>query len=139
MSVMRIGKNLFSCLGSYLQIGSHICGRHFEADDIIRGREIGGVFHPYTKWNLKELAIPKHLICKPVDLLLNLSIVLKLRKVGQRYVAHLLIATKKIVKLLLPNLLIMMGHLNGFHYLIVAREIGSLSFPKLMTMVHSSI
>jgi hypothetical protein len=29
MSVMRIGKNWFPCLGFYLQIGSHICGRNF--------------------------------------------------------------------------------------------------------------
>ncbi|EFX68545.1 hypothetical protein DAPPUDRAFT_330009 [Daphnia pulex] len=52
-----------------LKIGSAICGRHFDADDIIKGREIGGVFHPFKKWTLKELAVPKHLLCEPVDTL----------------------------------------------------------------------
>ena len=47
-----------------LKIGSAICGRHFDIDDIIKGREIGGVFQPFKKWSLKELAIPKHLLCK---------------------------------------------------------------------------
>ncbi len=28
-----------------LKIRSTICGRHFDVDDIIKGREIGGIFH----------------------------------------------------------------------------------------------
>lgn len=89
--------------------------------------------------NLKTMLYQNTYSANLLILLLNLSIVLKLRKVGPRYVTHLQIATKKIEKLLLPNLLIMVGHLNGFDCLIVALEIGNLSFPKLQTMVHSSI
>jgi hypothetical protein len=46
-----------------LKIGSPICGRHFDIDDIIKGREIGGIFFSFKKWSLKDLAVPKHLLC----------------------------------------------------------------------------
>ncbi|EFX76698.1 hypothetical protein DAPPUDRAFT_106812 [Daphnia pulex] len=44
-----------------------VCGRHFDADDIIKGREIGGIFQPFKHWKLKDLAVPKQFLCKPVD------------------------------------------------------------------------
>lgn len=43
-----------------LKIGSPICGRHFDVDDIVKGREIGGIFHPFKVWKLKDLAVPKY-------------------------------------------------------------------------------
>lgn len=47
-----------------LKIGSQICARHFDIDDIIKGREIGGIFQPFKLWKLKSLAVPRHLLCK---------------------------------------------------------------------------
>jgi hypothetical protein len=88
----------------------------------------------------------------------NITIVIL--QVGPRYITHLLIATKKIVKLLLPkssnngqyisrfNIIILLhtsfqgmlkiilkllsqvGHQNRLQYLIAALEIGSLSFKQ---------
>ncbi|XP_046657740.1 uncharacterized protein LOC124351031 isoform X2 [Daphnia pulicaria] len=56
---------------------------------------------------------------KPVDPLAESLDCSQAKKVGPRYISHSLIATKKIIKLLLHNLLIMLnvGPLNGFHYL----------------------
>lgn len=45
-----------------LKIGSRICGRHFDVDDIIKGKEIGGMFFPFNHWLLKDNAVPKHLL-----------------------------------------------------------------------------
>ena len=47
-----------------LKIGrtTAICGRHFDVDDIIKGKEIGGQFFPYKRWRLKDGAVPKHLL-----------------------------------------------------------------------------
>ena len=47
-----------------LKIGrtTPICGRHFDVDDIVKGREIGGQFFPFKTWRLKDSAVPKHLL-----------------------------------------------------------------------------
>lgn len=45
-----------------LKIGSPICGRHFDIADIVKGKEIGGVFYPFKMWKLKDQAIPEHLL-----------------------------------------------------------------------------
>jgi hypothetical protein len=46
-----------------LKVRSAICGRHFDADDIIKGREIGGIFQPFKHWKLKDHSVPKHFLC----------------------------------------------------------------------------
>jgi hypothetical protein len=46
-----------------LKIRSAICGRHFDVDDIIKGRDVGGIFQPFKIWKLKDHAVPKHLLC----------------------------------------------------------------------------
>ncbi|KAK4013092.1 hypothetical protein OUZ56_025332 [Daphnia magna] len=43
-----------------LKIGYPICGRHFDVDDIVKGREIGETFQPFEIWKLKDLAVPKY-------------------------------------------------------------------------------
>ena len=46
-----------------LAVGSRLCDRHFDIADIIRGREIGGVFYPYDDyWRLSDGAKPKHFL-----------------------------------------------------------------------------
>ncbi|EFX89422.1 hypothetical protein DAPPUDRAFT_310478 [Daphnia pulex] len=58
-------------------------------------REIGGIFQPFKKWTLKDLAVPKHFLCKPVDPLAESLDCSQAKKGGPRYITHLLIATKK--------------------------------------------
>ena len=42
---------------------SRLCDAHFDDEDIIKGKEIGGMFYSFDKsWRLKKLAIPKLLI-----------------------------------------------------------------------------
>ncbi|XP_046643170.1 uncharacterized protein LOC124328444 [Daphnia pulicaria] len=50
-----------------LKVRSAICGRHFDAYDIIKGKEIGGIFQPFKHWKLKDHSTPKHFLCEPVD------------------------------------------------------------------------
>lgn len=46
-----------------MKIGSSLCSRHFDSVDIIKGREIGGIFYPFKLWKLNQHAVPKHLLC----------------------------------------------------------------------------
>lgn len=41
---------------------SRLCSRHFDDDDIVKGKTIQGVFYPNLRWYLKPGAIPKHLL-----------------------------------------------------------------------------
>ena len=41
---------------------SRICSRHFDEEDIVKGREILNVFFPYKRWNLRTGALPKHFL-----------------------------------------------------------------------------
>ena len=58
------------CLNSWQEIirkpgltcKSKICSIHFEENDIVKGREILGVFHSYSKWKLKSGALPSKLL-----------------------------------------------------------------------------
>ena len=39
---------------------SKLCDAHFDDEDIIKGKEIGGMFYSYGKsWRLKRFSIPK--------------------------------------------------------------------------------
>lgn len=47
-----------------LKPSSRVCSRHFEEDDVIKGRIIKGkdgkeIFHAWKNWTLKEGAIPR--------------------------------------------------------------------------------
>ena len=41
---------------------SRLCWRHFDEDDILKGKFILGQFHPQQRWRLKDGAAPKHLL-----------------------------------------------------------------------------
>jgi hypothetical protein len=45
---------------------SCLCWRHFDEDDIMKGKFILGQFHPQQRWRLKDGATPKHLLGKNV-------------------------------------------------------------------------
>ncbi|XP_046456092.1 uncharacterized protein LOC124203465 [Daphnia pulex] len=45
-----------------LLASSRLCWRHFDEDDIIKGKFILGQFHPQQRWRLKDGAAPKHLL-----------------------------------------------------------------------------
>ena len=35
-----------------------VCHQHFREEEVIKGRDVGGVFYPYSSWRLKERAVP---------------------------------------------------------------------------------
>ncbi|XP_045023034.1 uncharacterized protein LOC123467036 [Daphnia magna] len=65
------------CLNSWQEIikkpgltcQSRICSIHFEKNDILKGREIQGVFYSYPKWKLKSGARPSKLLGNDVSVL----------------------------------------------------------------------
>ncbi|XP_045035683.1 uncharacterized protein LOC123466286 isoform X2 [Daphnia magna] len=65
------------CLNSWQEIikkpgltcQSRICSIHFEENDILKGREIQGVFYSYPKWKLKSGARPSKLLGNDVSVL----------------------------------------------------------------------
>lgn len=46
----------------HLTSNSRLCSRHFDENDILKGREILNVFHHYKKWMLKPGSLPKHFL-----------------------------------------------------------------------------
>ncbi len=59
-----------------LKSSSRLCDRHFDEEDIVKGKTIQNVFYPNSIWKLKPDAIPKHFLqtlsnnCKLFELLL---------------------------------------------------------------------
>ena len=45
-----------------LNKSSRLCNRHFDQDDIVKGKTIQGVFYPAQFWRLKPGTIPKHFL-----------------------------------------------------------------------------
>ena len=39
---------------------SKLCSRHFDDNDIVKGKTIQNQFYPHKLWTLKAVAIPKH-------------------------------------------------------------------------------
>jgi hypothetical protein len=52
---------------------SRLCWRHFDEDDIIKGKFILGKFHPQQVWRLRDGATPKHLLGNYILQLLHCS------------------------------------------------------------------
>ena len=42
-----------------------LCDAHFSEDEIMKGRVVGGIFHPNKLWRLKKDALPKFFLGKP--------------------------------------------------------------------------
>ena len=47
-----------------LKSTSKLCHRHFDDEDILKGRTIQNVFYPHSKWMLKKEAKPKYFLGK---------------------------------------------------------------------------
>ena len=45
-----------------LKSSSKLCDRHFDEQDIVKGKTVQNVFYPYTKWRLNPDAIPKYFL-----------------------------------------------------------------------------
>ncbi|KZS10361.1 Uncharacterized protein APZ42_025191 [Daphnia magna] len=45
-----------------LKKGSRLCIRHFDESDIIKGLQMGSIFHEYLRWQLKKGACPKRFL-----------------------------------------------------------------------------
>ncbi|KZR95850.1 Uncharacterized protein APZ42_010146 [Daphnia magna] len=55
----------------YLNKSSYVCSRHFDAEEIEKGKEICNVFHPFVRWKLKTGSYPKYMLL-PSDYLQEL-------------------------------------------------------------------
>jgi hypothetical protein len=53
---------------------ARICSRHFEDEDILKGRIIQDKFYPYLKWTLVKHAIPKLLLGKQLEIFFSIII-----------------------------------------------------------------
>ena len=49
-------------LKKWLKVGSLLCERHFDDQDIIKGKIILDGFYPFTQRRQSETAVPKHLL-----------------------------------------------------------------------------
>ena len=45
-----------------LHLKSRLCDRHFDEDDIVKGKTIQETFYPYSRWTLKPDAIPSRFL-----------------------------------------------------------------------------
>ena len=48
-----------------LKPSSRLCDAHFSKDDIMKGRVVGGMFHPNKLWRSKKDALSKFFLGKP--------------------------------------------------------------------------
>lgn len=63
-TVPRLSMNAYqSCIPTtVLSKASVLCSRHFDEDDIVKGKTIQDVFYPNVRWFLKKGAMPKHFL-----------------------------------------------------------------------------